>query len=218
MTAPVSQPSRPRTEVGHCSCCDRPNAFLVPSKVPNGLPSQFRLCGTCSRHRGDSSAARQRMNKDHCELYALDADEAIAAAAEASSRRHAEEVAQLKRELHKAQADLRERPVQIRYEVVDQDKLNEAQEQRDSAYRSRDAAFRTLSEVGLLHRGNLTGACRCGSAVGKCETASVLRESWLAEWELRQQQRWKEGRDHTLPWNHPALTDPRWRPEGRGEQ
>ena len=92
--------------------------------------------------------------------------------------------------------------------------IAEAQAEAHHAYRSRDNAWQALCEVRLLHRDAGTGRCRCGKRFDQCPEAQIVdRYPALTKWERAQVERYRNYQPHALPENHPALHNPRWRPD-----
>ena len=197
-----------------CLCCQRDNAIMGKSRVPDGLPSGVRVCGICSRHQSNDPKSWARRDQDHRDLWAEDAREL----AEQNANKLAAEQASTETLRTQLAEEIAKRPPHVVHRNLDQEIVHEAEAERDSAYRSRDQAFQALSEVWLLHRDAGSDRCRCGRKFSQCDTAAIVnRYRALEQWERRQWERRRQRRDHMLPRNHPAVTDPRWTPATQPE-
>jgi hypothetical protein len=91
--------------------------------------------------------------------------------------------------------------------------LEEAREEADRAFRSRENAWQALCMVRLLHREGQPGQCRCGLRLDRCKTAQIVDHyPALEKWEKEQVLRLRRGLSHNLPEGHPAVLDRRWEP------
>lgn len=199
----------PQPVVGLCRCCRRDNSLMANSKVPDGLPSGVQVCGICIRHQGNDLRGWTRRDQDHHDLWAEDAGDL--------AEQHARDlvVARVATETLRAQLaeEVTKRPTNVVYRNLDQETVNEALSSRDAAFRSRDRAFRALCEVWLLHRDAGSGRCRCGRPHSQCNTAAIVDHyPSLEAWERKQWERMRQHLDHWLPRKHPAVIDPKWRP------
>ncbi len=181
---------------------------MANSRLPDGLPSGVRVCVVCSHHQSNNSAGWKRRDQDHQGLWADDAHAraerytADLAAAHAATEAVRQELVD----------EVAKRPNHIVYQNLDQQTVWEAEADRDAAYNSRDRAFRVLSEVWILHRDAGSGRCRCGLPYRSCKTAEILEQyRGLDGWERKHLERMRKGLPHSLPRNHPAVIDPRWR-------
>ena len=96
---------------------------------------------------------------------------------------------------------------------LDLETVQAAKAESERAFRSRDHAFLMLSRIHLLHH-EVTGCrCRCGLTWERREIAAIVDSSKaLKNWEHKQSERRRLGRDHVLPPNHPGVVDARWDP------
>jgi hypothetical protein len=120
---------------------------------------------------------------------------------------------QLRNQLAELEQKLRDRPTRTVERWVDLDELEEAREEAERAFRSRDNAWQALCMVRLLHREGQPGQCRCGLRLDRCKIAQVVDHyPGLEKWEKEQVGRLRRGLQHNLPDGHPALLDRRWEP------
>jgi hypothetical protein len=178
-----------------CGCCQRPwNECVTDAGRSDGRDRQ-RTCGQCHTHAGNTMMA----NRDHIEMWRA-----------LVSKRNAA-VARLQEQVHDLDQELRDRPEKMVDRYIDLDQLQNAQDQADRAFKSRENAWKTLCMVRLLHREGQPGQCRCGQPLNRCKTAELVdRYPGLEKWEKEQVRRFRDHLDHNLPSGHPALIDPRW--------
>ena len=191
-----------------CTCCARPFR-LLDSLLPEyakalhrGFRATEAVCRECIPHQGSDFRAVGEHRRDWPIL--LDAVESA----------HAQEVARLKADIAKAEAETAEarrllqlRPERVVEKYVDADKLRAAEDEADRAFRSRERAWGALCVIRLQHRDMGSGRCRCGLVQAKCATARLLRDSFpmLDRWERDQARRIVERLPHGLPADHPAV-------------
>lgn len=192
-----------------CECCWR-SWDVAPRPVRTagnsaGLPGAGpAVCADCTRHMGNDGSTAIRRDRQHVELWANTATALL----EERDADHTREVARFQAEIAGRDKQLADRPERVVYQNLDQQTVWEAEEQRDHAFRSRDQAFRTLTEIRLLHREADGGSCRCGTR--GCPVFEILGGyRALESWEAKQIERMKKGRDHLLPPGHPAVLDRR---------
>jgi hypothetical protein len=149
-------------------------------------------------------------DRQHHEMYAEGARYAI----EVSEQAHAAEVERLQQRIRELEEELAARPVRIVTENLDLERVQEAERQRDQAYRSREMAFQALAEVHMLHFSRDSKRCSCGTAYVHCKIAQIVdQHPALMRWERRQAERKRNGLDHLLPPGHPGVLDATWEPE-----
>lgn len=175
------------------------------------------------RHQGDSVAKLQLRDGDHRGLWrseielskdahALEITRLTATVtqleedrARVEDRLHAE-LAKVRDELRQVVAGLAPETTRAWLET---DAVQDAEQKRDRAYRSRDHAMEHLWRLARLHRpdDNAPNLCVCGRRVDGCKECEALDPilSTLEVWEQRQLERAREGREHGLPWDHPEL-------------
>jgi hypothetical protein len=202
MNSPYSVSSSPRPDVGHaCSCCLRPWSECFPDNTGFDGRNRQRTCPPCHEHGSNSLEA----SRVHAELWRT-------LARSGQLERDARE-AQLKSRIAQLEQELRDRPAQTIERWVDLDKLEEAREEADRAFRSRENAWQALCMVRLLHREGQPGQCRCGLRLDRCKTAQIVGHyPALEKWEKEQVLRLRRGLSHNLPEGHPAILDRRWEP------
>jgi hypothetical protein len=133
--------------------------------------------------------------------------------ARSRQRDHDATGARLKARIAELEQELRDRPTQTVERWVDRDQLEEAREEADRAFRSRENAWQALCMVRLIHREGQPGQCRCGLRLDRCKVAQIMDHyPALEKWEKEQVRRLRRGLSHNLPDGHPALLDRRWEP------
>lgn len=197
---------------GACTCCHRTNAIFGPTRVPDGLPTSGApaVCGRCTRHLGDHPTLVKKREKEHFELWAVDASEA----AEEAARQQEAAVARVQSHVDELQAELQARPVRVVIENPGQEKIDQAYQDRQKAFALRDRAFRVLSAVHLLHHDVGGDECSCGTSLRECSVAQEVDGNHaLKGWERKQWERKRDGLPHLLPAGHPGVIDYRWEPD-----
>lgn len=189
---------RPLTDT--CSCCRRPWDICF-SSPRHGTPREF-VCDDCKPHQGSTF----RSDPEHIELYK--------ALLSAEEREHGNEVTRLNGRIADLERELQERPEKLVERWHGADEIQAATDEQQRAFRSRQNAWQALCEIRLLHREASDGKCRCGKRFKDCPEAQIVGYyPGLARWEKQEWERYKKYEDHALPERHPALTDPRWRPD-----
>lgn len=155
---------------------------------------------------GSAEAMAARRDREHVRLWI----DAAAWMLEEQAENHARDVARLEAVVAARDAELEARPERVVYLNLDQQTVWDAEQERDHAFQSRDTAFKTLTEVRLLHREKLPGRCSCGKPLNGCATYELLDGyQALERWERKQVDRAKRGLNHMLPLGHPELLDRR---------
>ena len=188
-----------------CPCCQR----TAPERrwSAERLDRRSGVCADCELHQGSTGPRLVKRDQDHVRLWRLQAG--------ASEARRQHEVAELQQEADALRLQLDARPVKIVNQNLDQETVDQALTERESAYRARDGAFRALCQVRMIHREREPGKCRCGRRIDQCVEAKIVDEfRALKAWERRQVERLRNNERHELPYNHPAIIDPRWQPDG----
>jgi hypothetical protein len=183
-----------------CSCCRRPWDVCFASSR-RWEPRDF-VCNDCKPHQGMTL----RSDPEHIKLWKSLLDD--------RQRGHNHEVSHLQGRIADLERELQERPEKVveRWHGTDEIEAADAKAQR--AYRSRENAWQALCEIRLLHREASDGKCRCGKRYDDCPEAQIVGSyPGLAKWEKEQWERYHRYETHGLPDNHPALVDPRWRPD-----
>lgn len=197
---------------GGCICCHRTNAIFGPTRLPDGLPTSGApaVCGRCTRHLGDHPTIVKKRELEHFELWAVDAAEA----AQETARQHAAAVGQVQERVDELLAELEARPVRVVVENPEQEKIDQAYQERQTAYAVRDRAFRVLSAVHLIHHDVGGDECSCGTPVRECPVAQEVDGNRAFKgWERKQWERKRDGLPHLLPAGHPGVIDYRWEPD-----
>jgi hypothetical protein len=128
---------------------------------------------------------------------------------------HERELAKLAGIIKQKDEELEDRPIQVVHENLDQEAVDNALVEREIAWQHRDSAFGLLSQIKAWHRDKGDGNCWCGLSLSKCKVRKLLfNDQILIKWERKQLERLRRSDSHSLPWNHPALMDPRWVVEG----
>jgi hypothetical protein len=158
-------------------------------------------CPPCHDHAPDTPEA----NQAHIEMWK--------ALARSRKQDHERVEVQLRDRIAELEQELRDRPTRTVDRWVNRDELEEAQEEAQRAFRSRENAWQALCEVRLLHREGQPGQCRCGLRLDRCKVAQIVDHyPALEKWEREQVSRLRRGLIHALPEGHPALLDRRWEP------
>lgn len=167
-----------------------------------GRVGRSPVCPACELHQGSTGIKLQRRDADHVAAWKAERD--------TRKRRADQTIALLEEKVAAAQHELEQRPVNVVHENLDKEVVEEAESNRDAAYRSRDAAMAALCKVRLLHHESDPGQCSCGSRYARCRTAQAVDECRsLESWESKQITRLRRNLPHYLPDNHPAVLDPR---------
>jgi hypothetical protein len=191
-----------------CLCCKSSNAqFGPPPKAPDGLPVKVTVCSICSKHLGHDERTAQRREKDHYDQYLYDLDEKE----RVLELKYEREIAALEARVRQLQDDLETRPTKIVHQNLDQEIVWAADIERQRAFTARDAAFRLLAQLRVLHHDTGRGTCSCRKPVGRCEETKVMDSSTAyRRWEAREGEAHRKGYDTQLPPEHPFRTNPRW--------
>lgn len=202
-----------RHVVVECACCHLEQTFCFKSS------SDHVICLSCIRHQGDNTAKANQRAYDHTNLWKSE----LAVAREDHADRvaelqkqiefHEQEAVQLHTELNQAKENIRLGLNELSLPEVEKwwtsEQVQDANNKRDSAYRSRDAAFRALWGVAELHVEDRDKKyhCTCGKTVHKCKEYNAIAGSIqaLLKWENAQLDRLKQDLDHGLPDNHPEV-------------
>jgi len=202
VNSPYRVSSSPRPDVGHaCSCCLRPWSECFVDVVSSDDRPRQRTCPSCHEH-GPNTLEASRV---HAEVWR---DLARSRQRERDSRE-----AQLRDRIAELERELNDRPERTVTRWVDLDELEEARDEAQRAFRSRENAWQSLCMVRLLHREGQAGQCRCGLRLDRCKTAEIVDHyPGLVKWEKEQVRRLRAGQSHNLPEGHPAILDRRWEP------
>jgi len=194
-----------------CLCCGIYGLPQANLRVPGELPTSQKICKSCSKHQGSEGRDLNKRNLEHISLWRSHTAEEITKL----KQTHRREVDRLTDQINQKNEELEQRPVQIVHENLDQEVVDEALVQQDIAWRHRDSAFGLLSQIKAWHRDKGDGNCWCGLSLSKCKVRKLLlNDQILTKWERKQLERLRRSDSHSLPWDHPALRDPRWVVEG----
>lgn len=199
-----------RTE---CLCCHVEQEFTFRSQ------SDQVICKSCFRHQGDTITKARQRNTDHIGLWRSE----LAIARED----HAHEVARLHgiveqrdRELARQRTEIEDLRAVVRAGVESaplatvekwfaDEQVVAATTQRDTAYRSRDQAYRALWAADRLHHEDETrdGYCACGHRADRCKELDAIAPAAnaLIRWENNQIERLRSGLPEGLPDEHPEV-------------
>jgi hypothetical protein len=193
-----------------CPCCGRTNAIYSQVRAPDGLPSRAVVCGLCSRHQGSHEIDLKRRSEMHIEMWRED----LAEQEERLTDQRLRETAGLELTIAELRQELEERPVQVVYENVDKQTLDDAISETNRAFRSRDRVLRDMTTLHLKHFETGSGRCRCGKPADDCDERVILDGSRaLRAWERRHTEYRRRGEPHSLPHGHPGVVDARWDPD-----
>lgn len=202
-----------RPVTAKCLCCHVGTEFTFTAR------SDHVICKGCVRHQGDTLAKAKQRDTDHVALWRSELDLAM--------EHHAEEIARLldvisqrDQELATQRIEIQDLQAVVRTGVesaplgtvqhwwVDEQIAN-AVDQRDSAYRSRDHAYRALWAVDELHHEDdaRDRYCSCGRRVDQCKVFDAIAPAVnaLRKWEKNQMDRLHRDLPHGLPDEHPEV-------------
>lgn len=196
-----------------CECCKLPNEFTFATKHDRVI------CKGCLPHTG-SPEKQQRRLRDHAGLYLSElclAQEERATEAERYRdnlrdlrAKHQEDLDQLNAKIAQLRAALHDgttNPVVDRW--LADEAVIQARENRDRAYRARDAAFAAVWQIDRLHHCDDSSSdyCSCGRAQRKCRELDAIKTELnaLRRWEDVQIERLLDGLNHGPPDNHPEV-------------
>ena len=196
--------------MAYCKCCHLEDALFGPPRSFNGLPVAQIACDLCAKHQGSHVEDFKKREKMHCEMWAESKREAL----EDLGNDYEVKLSNLKDEIAGLKQELDERPVQVVTENLDAGVVAEAHEDARGAYRSRDTAFRRMTQVHMLHHESRAGYCRCGREIDDCEVAALVEGfRALKTWEWVNSERRRKRQVHSLPKDHPGIVDARWDPD-----
>lgn len=192
-----------------CACCGLPKSIFMDG------PQAQQVCDECKAHHNRDQERIKKLHRDWWIAYD-----------EQQYANYVQIVAGLRSDLQAEKdrvSELDSRLAQVRVLVVKhfegapvgtlQDWLRDgiviqAHGARDSAYRHRDQAMRTLWRLDKLHNDNDNpGTCKCGLKADKCSVWKALEDEIedLDKWEQAQLARLEDGREHGLPREHPEV-------------
>lgn len=196
-----------------CACCKIDEWFKFKSS------SDHVLCKACLRHQGDSSAKLKVRDFDHVHRWEAHFGVAQEERAAEEARLH-DVIASKDAELGDMRlqiSDLRSALEQgvdsaaspeVEHWFADQ-RIGEASEKRELAYRSRDRAFCALLGIDQRHHEDerRSGLCSCGQRLARCRDYEALLPvvNSLRGWENKQIDRLRTGLEHGLPDDHPEV-------------
>ena len=207
-----------------CLCCRLGYDATFKSKTDQVI------CPTCCRHQGNSPQEVERRTRDHTEQ----ARQALQAQHDGYERRLAlmkQQCDVYRAELERIGGEIDElrdavaagianTPPESVQRWWESEAIRDAQAKRDIAYRARDKAYRSIWYLDRIHHHDEQNdrKCSCGKAATGCKDLQVLDEivEALDRWERNQVERCTQGKEHGLPWDHPAVmtasaTDRWWR-------
>ena len=178
--------------------------------MPDGLPTQLRVCAICTKHLGSDPRSAKKRDDDHFEQWQYDMDVALEDERLALHKREAE-IADLEATILRLRDELAARPMQVVHRNLDQETVDDAEHEREQAFRARDAAFSLVARFRGLHHDTGRGTCKCGTPVGTCRATKIIDGSpSFRRWEARQCENLRRNNFSELPAEHPACTNPRW--------
>lgn len=175
------------------------------------------ICKSCLRHVGDSKDKLALKNQDHLGLWKSEIElvrekaAAVIAAHKEKARRAAAEVTRVNLENQGLRKTLGQgfsaaAPADVQ-RILRSAEVKAAEERTETAYRSRDHAYRGLWAVNELHHPieSNPDKCSCGQPATRCKATVALEEvrASLYRWERSQVERALTGRPHGLPKDHP---------------
>ena len=196
-----------------CSCCHIDCSFMFKSS------SDHVICKGCLRHQGNTLPKVMQRDADHIGLW----KSAFGVAKEdhfVELNRLKNLITQRDREIAALQTEVEDLHQVVRVGVEDasplavqqwfaSDRVAQANDQRDAAYRSRDHAYRALWAADHLHHEDewRDGYCSCGQPAAQCKELGAISPvvTTLHRWEHTQLERLYRGLDHGLPDEHPEV-------------
>jgi hypothetical protein len=218
-----------------CECCRIEREFAFTS------PYDQVVCKSCERHTGNSPERLELRRHDHLGLYWSELEvcredrKSDAREAEARTQQVREE---LRERLAERDQTIAERDVLIAdlRHAIQESELNPAVEEwladdmvrtayakRDSAYRARDFALRTIWRFAQIHDGDpeRDDHCACGRKADRCAELAAIADELPAmrEWEQIQIERLLDDLEHGLPPEHPDVRKrPGWARRSYGQR
>lgn len=194
-----------------CMCCGIQGRPLANPRAPGKLPTSRTICKPCAKHQGSELRDLEKRNTEHVIFWRSHLADEVAKL----DALHERELAKLAGIIKQKDEELEDRPIQVVHENLDQEAVDNALVEREIAWQHRDSAFGLLSQIKAWHRDKGDGNCWCGLSLSKCKVRKLLfNDQILIKWERKQLERLRRSDSHSLPWNHPALMDPRWVVEG----
>ena len=196
-----------------CLCCRVEQDFTFTSS------SDQVVCKSCTRHQGQTTVKANQRDTDHVglwkselELAKINRREDIARLQEAIAHRD-QQLRERRKEISDLQAVVRAGVESAPSPMVERwytdEKVVEALQLRDAAYRSRDRAYRSLWWLARLHREDdaRDGYCVCRRTVRGCKEWQAVAGAFpaLNKWERDQIDRLHSGQPDGLPDDHPEV-------------
>lgn len=201
-----------------CACCRRMEWFKFKSRHDQVV------CPACIRHLGDQPSRVKVRDIEHTKWWVEDVTElkeshrAVVAAADDRRKREVGSLEAKVSALNEQVSDLEgamlreleSRPVESIALWFEQTKIAEADERTTRARGYIKHLYRVLWHVAEAHHvaDGDRDSCSCGLGCDDCQTLAALNpiQSSLNKWEIDELQRMKDGRQHSLPHDHPEVT------------
>lgn len=191
-----------------CPCCQIPC-------IPRSEVARRRVCPGCELHQGNTGMKLDRKNHDHVAAWvnfydtSVDAErDALTKSTETIDRQRAE-IVSLSQKLEDAKYALMSGTATTSVvNWIETERVREADQRADSAYRSRDRLAALLWTLDDLHNdADDDGMCTCGVQTHKCAIWESIADErqFLYRWETGQVERIKQGLPHSLPPEHPEV-------------
>ncbi len=196
-----------------CLCCRVERDFTFTSS------SDQIVCKSCIRHQGQAVVKANQRDGDHVGLWKSELEVAkISHSADitllqSGIARRENQLAEQRTQIADLQATVRSGVESAPLPAVERwyadEKVGEAQQQRDGAYRSRDHAYRALWRLARLHRedDNRDEHCVCRRTLNGCKEWRAIAGALpaLNKWEQNQIDRLRSGQPDGLPDDHPEV-------------
>jgi hypothetical protein len=196
-----------------CQCCGVVYDTVFTSK------SDQVVCRGCIRHQASDARSLLLRNADHKALWrsevALLRDHYVRRmeAVAAESKAYREEVNRLQEVINELKQTIRDglalEPPESVLEWLVNEAIDDAETERDRAFRSRANAYRALWAANALHHHEVQRPerCSCGKPAPACKELRAIAdmEETLYRWEHQQVERLKKDLEHELPDDHPEV-------------
>ncbi|WP_184238076.1 hypothetical protein [Conyzicola lurida] len=193
-----------------CHCCGVPNEIYMESATSH------QVCDPCKRHSTGDWKAVTRTHTEwvvayYSERERLNAEaRQTARAALVSKQAEVEKLtARFQHAVSTMASQYADAPIGDLQNWVRAAVVSKAGSDRDTAFRTRDAAMRVVWRIDQLHRKkyNRDTACSCGTKATSCRELKAVEPfaDELDRWEDEQLARLSKGRDCGLPKEHPKM-------------
>lgn len=193
-----------------CTCCYlryAPERFSLTDKRP-------QVCTECAKHTGRA----ELRDREHLQAWRAEYGQMRQTLEGRIQNMHKaresveSELAATRQDLAQAVSAAADNyfsaPIGALRNAIETDVVLEEKRRMDAAYRQRDRAMATIWKIDQLHNAlGGRGNCKCGLPNDRCLVLKALAPftDELDRWEDTQKTRLREGQDHGLPREHPAV-------------